>query len=91
MMADGNLNRDWLIQDVKAIRTFLMNNNVLIILIIGCIPLTVPRAMGYQLYTVITGSMEPNVPVGSLVFVKNVDPAEIQEKNVSLWVVAHSM
>ena len=55
---------------------------LLIILIIGCIPLTVPRAMGYQLYTVITGSMEPNVPVGSLVFVKDVDPLEVQEKDV---------
>ena len=55
---------------------------LLIILILGCIPLTVPRAMGYELYTVITGSMEPNVPVGSLVFVKDVDPVEVQEKDV---------
>ena len=55
---------------------------LLIILILGCIPLTVPRAMGYELYTVITGSMEPNVPVGSLVFVKDVDPVDVQEKDV---------
>ena len=55
---------------------------LLIILILGCIPLTVPRAMGYELYTVITGSMEPNVPVGSLVFVKDVDPVEVQEKDI---------
>ena len=55
---------------------------LLILLIIICIPLTVPRAMGYQLYTVITGSMEPNVPVGSLVFVKDIDPVEVQEKDV---------
>ena len=55
---------------------------LLVIIIIGCIPLTVPRAMGYELYTVITGSMEPNIPVGSLVFVKDVDPIEVQEKDV---------
>ena len=55
---------------------------LLILIIIVCIPLTVPRAMGYQLYTVITGSMEPNVPVGSLVFVKYVEPDEIQEEEI---------
>ena len=55
---------------------------LLILLIICCIPLTVPRVMGYVLYTVITGSMEPNVPVGSLVFVKSVDPADVQEKDI---------
>ena len=55
---------------------------LLILLIICCIPLTVPRVMGYELYTVITGSMEPNVPVGSLVFVKSVDPADVQEKDI---------
>ncbi len=55
---------------------------LLIIIILVCIPLTVPRAMGFQLYTVITGSMEPNVPVGSLVFVKDVDPVDVQEKDV---------
>lgn len=55
---------------------------LLIILILGCIPLTVPRAMGYELYTVITGSMEPNIPVGSLVYVKDADPVDVQEKDV---------
>lgn len=55
---------------------------LLILVIVACIPLTVPRLMGYQLYTVVTGSMEPEIPVGSMVYVKSIVPKEIKEKDV---------
>ena len=55
---------------------------LLILVIICCLPLTLPKAMGYELYTVISGSMEPEIPVGSLVFVKYEFPSEIKEKDV---------
>ena len=42
-----------------------------------CVPLTVPIAMGYQVYDVISGSMEPAIPVGSAIYVQSVDPSEI--------------
>ena len=32
----------------------------------------VPRIMGYDGYVVVSGSMEPNIPVGSLVYIKEV-------------------
>ncbi len=38
--------------------------------------------MGYQAYTVISGSMEPAIPVGSLVYVENVEPRQVEEKDV---------
>lgn len=55
---------------------------LLIVVIAACIPLTVPRLMGYQIYTVVTGSMEPEIPVGSMVYVKSINPKELQEKDV---------
>ena len=36
----------------------------------------IPRLMGWVPLTVLTGSMEPNIPVGSQVYVKPVDSAE---------------
>lgn len=55
---------------------------LLIVLIVGCLPLTVPRIFGYQLYTVISGSMEPEIPVGSLVYIKGMEPEDVEEKDV---------
>ena len=51
---------------------------VLVLLILACLPLTLPRLAGYRLYTVVSGSMEPYYHVGSLVIVdKHVSPEEI--------------
>lgn len=36
------------------------------------------RLIGLTPYAVLTGSMEPELPVGSLIFVRSVDPADIQ-------------
>lgn len=55
---------------------------ILIILILLCIPFTVPRLLGYQAYTVISGSMEPSISVGSLVYIKSVDPEAVAAGDV---------
>ena len=59
-----------------------------------CVPLTVPIAMGYQVYDVISGSMEPAIPVGSAIYVQSVDPSEIVVGDVVAYqdengVIAH--
>ena len=38
--------------------------------------------MGYQLYTVVSGSMEPAVPTGSLVYIKYVKPGDIETGDI---------
>ncbi len=43
---------------------------LLLAVIAVCIPLTLPKLFGYQAYTVISGSMEPEIPVGSLVYIQ---------------------
>lgn len=55
---------------------------LLIVIILACIPLTVPRLMGYQIYTVVTGSMKPEIPIGSMVYVKSIAPKDVKEKDV---------
>ncbi len=56
---------------------------IILVIIIGiCLPLTLPKALGYEVYSVISGSMEPEIPVGSLVLVKGRDASEIKEKDV---------
>ena len=36
------------------------------------------RLAGLQVYTILSGSMEPTYPVGSLIYVKKIDPADLQ-------------
>lgn len=40
--------------------------------------LIIPKAMGYEEMAVLTGSMEPNYPVGALIFVKEEDPEKLK-------------
>lgn len=44
--------------------------------------LLIPRVMGYQTMAVLTGSMEPNYHVGSLIYVKEVDPSSLKKGDV---------
>ena len=44
---------------------------ILTAVILSALPLTIPRLMGYEIYTVVSGSMEPTLPVDSLVYEEN--------------------
>ena len=50
--------------------------------ILVLIPLSIPRFLGYETYNVISGSMEPEIPVGSLILVKRTDPHDVQEGEI---------
>lgn len=58
---------------------------MMLAVILGCIPLTVPKLLGYQIYHITSGSMEPEIPVGSLIFAKEVDPSQLQPKDVVVF------
>lgn len=47
-----------------------------------CIPMTVPRLFGYEVYTVVSGSMEPAIPVGSAIYLKAAVPEDIRSGDV---------
>ena len=59
---------------------------ILLGVIAALIPVTVPHFMGYEIYNVISGSMEPEIPVGSIAYVKPVDPVTIEEGDIILYV-----
>ena len=46
------------------------------------LPLVVPQFFGYQAYDVVSGSMTPTIPVNSLIYVKPVDPEDVQEDEI---------
>lgn len=50
---------------------------LMILVILVALPLTVPKLFGYQIYTVLTSSMTPALPVGCAVYVKECDPADL--------------
>lgn len=55
---------------------------ILAAVIFSCLPMTIPRFMGYNIYNVVSGSMEPEIPLGSIIYVKEAEPEEIQEGDV---------
>ena len=72
----------------KAVPTFcsLSGTLLLLLVIVFCIPLTLPRLMGYEIYEVVSGSMEPEIPVGSVIYVKAAVPEDIGEEEViAFW------
>ena len=56
----------------------------LLILLVAVIliPFVIPRVFGYEVYNIVSGSMEPSVPRGSLVFVRPTDWSEIRTDDV---------
>ncbi len=55
---------------------------ILLGVIAAFLPLTVPRLMGYEIYEVVSGSMEPEIPVGSILYVEETPPEEIEAGDV---------
>lgn len=55
----------------------IIGNILIVVIILACLPLAVPKVMGYQSFNVISGSMEPEISIGSIVYVKPVAFEEI--------------
>ena len=60
----------------------ISGNLLLVLVILICVPLTVPRLFGYNVYSVISGSMEPAIPTGSLIYVTDAIPKELQKEEI---------
>ena len=64
---------------------------ILLSVIAAFLPLTVPRLMGYEIYEVVSGSMEPEIPVGSIIYVEDAEASEIPEGDVIAFVKGDSV
>ena len=63
-------------------RLYIGGAAILIVLVLLAIPFVYPILKGYTVYRVETGSMEPTHPVGSIIYVEDVDPEEISVGDV---------
>ena len=50
---------------------------IILLVIALLLPATISQFLGYQIYNVVSGSMEPSIPVGSMVFVRPTDWQDI--------------
>ena len=60
----------------------IMSVLILAAIVAICVPMTIPRLLGYDVYTVISGSMEPSVPIGSAIYVEAAAPEEVSPGDV---------
>lgn len=56
----------------------LLGTVILLAVLAVCLPLSVPKLLGYQVYDVVSGSMDPAIPVHSVVLVQPAAPEELQ-------------
>ena len=67
---------------------------LLLAVIVLCLPMVVPGLLGYQTFNVVSGSMEPAIPIGSAIYVEPMDPAYLEEGDIVAFydgedVIAH--
>ena len=60
---------------------------ILIAVIVTSIPLAIPALLGYEIYSVTSGSMEPTLPVGSVIYVKPTAPETVQPEDIIAFYV----
>ena len=70
-----------MIQTIKKTANILSTLAVILALALVLL-LVAPRVFGVHVFTVLSGSMEPAYPVGSMIYVKAVDPFQLKEGDV---------
>lgn len=64
----------------------LLGTLILLFVLAAALAVTVPRLMGYQVYHIVSGSMEPEIPIGSVVFVSPTKPEDASQGDVvAFW------
>lgn len=61
---------------------------IVVIVLLFAVLLVGIRLFGVQVYSVISGSMEPEYPVGSLIYVKEIKPESVEVGDVITYVLA---
>lgn len=59
---------------------------LMVIVIAACLTLVIPRLAGYDSYVVVSGSMEPSIPVGSIVYSEETDPVLLRTGDVIVFI-----
>ena len=60
----------------------IITTGIVVLVVIFAVMLVGVRLFGLQVFTVISGSMEPAYPVGSLIYVRETDPFTLEQGDV---------
>lgn len=61
----------------------LVGTIILLLVIAVTASIVIPQFRGYEVYHIVSGSMEPEIPVGSAVYINtNIPPEDIVEKDI---------
>ena len=69
----------------------IVSTVLVVVVVIFAVLLVGLRFVGVQVYSVISGSMEPEYPVGSLIYVKEIDAYEVEVGDVITFVLSNDM
>ena len=64
---------------------------ILLAVIAACASVTLPRYFGYEIFHVVSGSMEPKIPVGSIAYVEKVPPETIEKGQIIAFYSGNSV
>lgn len=59
---------------------------IMILVVAACLCLIIPRIAGYEGYVVVSGSMEPTIPVGSVIYSKKTEPELLQTGDIIVFI-----
>ncbi len=68
--------------NAAAILCRIIGTLILLVVLVAAGSVTVPRFMGYSIFHVVSGSMEPEIPIGSVVYIKPVPAKDVKEGTV---------
>lgn len=66
----------------------IVSTAVLVVVVVLAVLLVGVRLFGLQVFNVLSGSMEPDYPVGSLIYVKEVDPHDLNAGDVITYIAS---
>ena len=68
---------------MKLSRIFNVLANIIIALIVAlCAVIMLPKVFGYEVYGILSGSMLPNYPIGSIIYVQHEEASHIEVGDV---------
>ena len=89
-MENTGVNKGFMNKKVKRIWNLVTTILVAIVVILALL-LVGARIFGLKVFTVLSGSMEPTYHVGSLIYVKDVDPLKLENGDVITFMMNEEM
>lgn len=68
----------------------ILSSAMALIVVLLAILLVGVKLLGVDVYTILSPSMEPDYPTGSLIYIVDVDPAELKERDVITFKISET-